>query len=610
MNRKGFQDPFRIAYDPSSDFEDRGVELSDQLSDGGSIVFAERTTSYDESVSPYMEPLSSPDQNQIIRMSEKSADNLLFLSLLGQMCTMVVGDEERSKSLFLLLYEKLGSRNLIQHVGPLDRIRPIMQTYQKELQNVMVAALNSLDIIGMNPEKVLNKLQVNIGTPLHSWYKDMFCDESKIASGGFGAVVKVKNKLDQKYYAVKKVRLVESRPGVCYKTLREVKTFSDLHHSNIVRYHCSWLEYGVSEMDNSDGNDLSSVDSSSSSHSSSYSEDDQFGTSGLVRNGQAHNLLTYHKQSNDSDSVFDGKKRKSSFTKSLSTGDQPLSHEQIEEISFVRGKFYDSTSGRREAHKMTLFIQMELCQLTLRKWMDERKEIDSEINILIFRQLINGFEFIHEKGLIHRDIKPANIFLNFSTSGVALKIGDFGLARDDGCPQTPTGSESEKDSFSIQRTFVGYTQGVGTTVYAAPEQKISTNYTNKVDVYSAGIILFELFRAFKTVMERMKSLNNLLEVPTCGEEEHNCSDVCSLMLLMTSKDPSKRPSTRSLLEHSVLTTKDAAVGDKRLMELERKCTAQELEIVRLNNLISSMKLKFCESCHLTCKHKCGNHQNS
>jgi serine/threonine protein kinase len=49
------------------------------------------------------------------------------------------------------------------------------------------------------------------------------------------------------------------------------------------------------------------------------------------------------------------------------------------------------------------------------------------MNLSFFKQLMSGLKHIHEKGLIHRDIKPANIFIN---EGKVLKIGDFGLAKE------------------------------------------------------------------------------------------------------------------------------------------------------------------------------------
>jgi len=66
--------------------------------------------------------------------------------------------------------------------------------------------------------------------------------------------------------------------------------------------------------------------------------------------------------------------------------------------------------------KVVLYIQMQLCDHTLRSWLDVRNEscsqISHEMNQKIFRQILNGVEYIHSQGIIHRDLKPRNIFVS------------------------------------------------------------------------------------------------------------------------------------------------------------------------------------------------------
>jgi hypothetical protein len=87
-----------------------------------------------------------------------------------------------------------------------------------------------------------------------------------------------------------------------------------------------------------------------------------------------------------------------------------------------------------------------------------------------FLAMARAVGYLHDHGIVHRDLKPGNIFLE---NGI-LKIGDYGLS---------------KFISSSQRT--AQTQSVGTVYYMAPE--ISTgNYNKQIDVYSAGIILYEM----------------------------------------------------------------------------------------------------------------------
>ncbi len=87
-----------------------------------------------------------------------------------------------------------------------------------------------------------------------------------------------------------------------------------------------------------------------------------------------------------------------------------------------------------------------------------------------FLALARGVAYLHDHGIVHRDLKPANIFIE---SGV-VKVGDYGLS---------------KSISGSQRT--AQTQSIGTVHYMAPE--ISTgNYNKQIDVYAAGVILFEM----------------------------------------------------------------------------------------------------------------------
>src|SRR5437868_1737879 len=94
-------------------------------------------------------------------------------------------------------------------------------------------------------------------------------------------------------------------------------------------------------------------------------------------------------------------------------------------------------------------------------------------------QLAQGLAAAHERGIIHRDLKPSNLLLSDDGN---LKILDFGLAK----LVQPRGEFSETASLAL-------TQGVvGTLPYMSPEQLRNEKLDARTDIYSAGVILYEM----------------------------------------------------------------------------------------------------------------------
>ena len=98
--------------------------------------------------------------------------------------------------------------------------------------------------------------------------------------------------------------------------------------------------------------------------------------------------------------------------------------------------------------------------------------IPEEIIIDIIYQTVKGLQDIHKNNLIHRDLTPDNIFIDKNNK---IKIGDFGI--------TKILTETNK-----------YTKSqIGKIHYIAPEMELGLKYNNKIDIYSLGCILYELF---------------------------------------------------------------------------------------------------------------------
>lgn len=119
-----------------------------------------------------------------------------------------------------------------------------------------------------------------------------------------------------------------------------------------------------------------------------------------------------------------------------------------------------------------VFLIMELITGgTLRELLAERGPMPPHAAAAVMRATLTGLSVAHRRGLVHRDIKPDNILINGDNT---VKLADFGLVRaaDDAHHSTD--------------------QIVGTVAYLSPEQVDGSEITQASDVYSAGIVLFEL----------------------------------------------------------------------------------------------------------------------
>ncbi|CAL8123801.1 unnamed protein product [Orchesella dallaii] len=181
-----------------------------------------------------------------------------------------------------------------------------------------------------------------------------------------------------------------------------------------------------------------------------------------------------------------------------------------------------------------IYILLELCENESLLQLSQKRGAITEPEVRYFlRQILEGVKYLHEEEkIIHRDLKLGNIFI---TSGMKLKIGDFGLA---------TELESEDRKY------------VGTPNYIAPEIVERIGYDCKADIWSIGCLLYALLigkppfesESLKQTYKKIKAAD--YEIP----EGTNLSlEATRLIHQCLQLDPSKRPTAREILMDDFIT---------------------------------------------------------
>lgn len=383
-----------------------------------------------------------------------------------------------------------------------------------------------------------------------------------LGKGAYGEVIKVRNRIDNRFYAIKRIRLDPSDVDYNSKILREVITLSRLHHERVVRYFQAWIEGGGSRSIHGMGSPYDSTDGSSQDSSPSEESVDEDWTNEGISSTRLY-----------SNSIRDST---TSLSKMIQFHTGFTSEEESSPTSLALQTHTKSVEGPQY-----LYIQMEYCpNQTLRDVID--MGIEEEETWRLFRQIVEGLSYLHSQGMIHRDLKPGNIFLD--TNG-DVKIGDFGLAIGNDRERLSKGEE--KASINNSEDVETLTGGIGTPLYVSPEQKTpGARYNQKVDMYSLGIILLEMLVPFHTGMERAvtiksaRSLEIMLPDSILKPEKHSGMLIIKNLL---SHDPKLRFSADELLKSELLPAK---VEDEYVNEVIR--TISSMNSPYYSKLLSSI----------------------
>ncbi|KAG7226180.1 hypothetical protein INR49_014275 [Caranx melampygus] len=382
-----------------------------------------------------------------------------------------------------------------------------------------------------------------------SRYFNEFEELQLLGKGAFGAVIKVQNKLDGCYYAVKRIQ-VNPASKQFRRIKGEVTLLSRLNHENIVRYYNAWIERHETPATGVLSNtDSSETQSTADKPPRGRDTPRRFNELGLPDN--VEDIAPPPALPSDSDSRSDI---------IFADGDGSTDDmSQLEPSTRPVNETTESTeSDRPPLIVHYLYIQMEYCEKsTLRDTIDHGLHQDQTRLWRLFREILDGLAYIHEQGMIHRDLKPVNIFLD---SQDHVKIGDFGLATDHPANVAAGKFEVEESGSALTKPDpTGNMTGmVGTALYVSPEVEGNTKatYNQKVDLFSLGIILFEMsYRPMTTGAERISVLSQLRVEPINFPEDFTVNErgkQRKVIQWLLNHDPALRPTTQELLKSELL----------------------------------------------------------
>ena len=203
-----------------------------------------------------------------------------------------------------------------------------------------------------------------------------------------------------------------------------------------------------------------------------------------------------------------------------------------------------------------VFIVMELIEgATLRDYIIEQGALSTERALSIITPVASALAAAHKLGIVHRDIKPENILV--SKEG-RIKIADFGLARGALLGNTMTAESSVI---------------LGSVSYLSPEQVQRGVADARSDIYSLGIVLFEILTGQKPyqgedpVQVAIKHVNERVPAPSTIKPGLSI-EIDQLVLSTTAIDPDKRPRDAVILLEKLRELSEKLDPRKRQLSLE------------------------------------------
>ncbi len=182
-------------------------------------------------------------------------------------------------------------------------------------------------------------------------------------------------------------------------------------------------------------------------------------------------------------------------------------------------------------------VEELLTGMTLRDLLLRERGLTLSRVVSIFNQICGAVHAAHINGIVLRDLKPESIFIEYGTDGKeVIKVGGYGLAK-------------ITQATDIGRTVAGQAKVLGDPHYRSPEQWMEAPLDSRSDVYSLGIILFEMLTGLVPfdAHEPLEIARMHIQIPAPDITEYGRSDldegVAVVILRALAKDPARRQPT-------------------------------------------------------------------
>jgi eukaryotic-like serine/threonine-protein kinase len=196
-----------------------------------------------------------------------------------------------------------------------------------------------------------------------------------------------------------------------------------------------------------------------------------------------------------------------------------------------------------------VYMVMEWCEGKLLRQILADGRISQERAIRIAIHILDALEYIHENGVVHRDLKPENIMVDAKDN---VKLIDFGIAG---------------DSAAKRLTYANFTATLGTADYISPEQVKGKRGDGRSDIYSMGVILYEMLTGKLPFSgsSPMETMNDRLinhPTPPSKADPRISPELQEILYRALERDPQNRYSHAREFAHDLQHLEDVGIEDR------------------------------------------------